>query len=131
MQIIQPNFSIAVVRSVSERINRRNLRSGGVLRYCRNAPSIVRVFRYRLRILINDGNNVALQILNEIVGNIIVENTANAVLVIVERNERVVPPSLTENLSAVKRVGVENAVTLFARSDAVDIVGLPLVSVSS
>ena len=92
------------------------------------------MYCYRCTICVCNGNYIALQVLDEVVGNRVVENPANAVLVIIERNKRVFSPSFTENLCAVKRVGMKNTIyffAFFARFDAVDIVGLPLVSVSS
>ena len=77
-----------------------------------------------MRILVHDSNDIALQVLDEVVGNRVVENPANAVPVIIERNKRIISPSLTENLSAVKRVGMKNTIYFFARSDAVCIVGI-------
>lgn len=120
-----------VIPAIAERVDGGDIVARRVLFNCRHTTCIVGVSCNGLRILVNDSDDITLQVLDEVVGNRVVENTANAVLVIIERNKRIISPSLTENLSAVKRVGVENAVTLFARSDAVDIVGLPLVSVSS
>ena len=82
------------------------------------------MYCYRCTICVCNGNYIALQVLDEVVGNRVVENPANAVLVIIERNKRIISPSLTENLSTVKRVGMANTVYLFARSDAVCIVGI-------
>ena len=82
------------------------------------------MYCYRCTICVCNGNYIALQVLDEVVGNRVVENPANAVLVIIERNKRVFSPSLTENLGAVNGISMENAVTLFARSDAVCIVGI-------
>ena len=67
-------------------------------------PRIIGVPRYGLCIVVNDSNYVALQVLDEIVGNVVVKNTANSVLIIVERNKRIAVPSLTKNLSAVKGI---------------------------
>ena len=88
------------------------------------APRIVGVSCNSLCILVNDGNDVALQVLQEVVGSTIVENTAYGILIIVERNERVVTPDLTEDLGAVEGIGMENTVYLLACSDAVGVVGI-------
>ena len=52
------------------------------------------------------------------------DNTTNAILIIVKRDKRIAVPSFTEDLGTVERVSVENTVYLFARSDAVCIVGV-------
>ena len=52
------------------------------------------------------------------------DNTTNAILIIVERNERVVTPDLTEDLGAVAGIGMENTIYLLACSDAVCVVGI-------
>ena len=49
---------------------------------------------------------------NGVVGNIIVDDTANAVFIIIKRNETIAIPNLAKNLCAVKGVGVFNAVKL-------------------
>ena len=110
--------------SLAERVDSCDIVAGRVLFDCRHTPCIVSVLCYRYAVCVRNSNDIALQVLDEVVGNRVVENPANAVLVIIERNKRVFSPSLTENICAVKRVGVENAVTLFARSDAVCIVGI-------
>ncbi len=75
---------------------------------------------------INDSNYVALQVLDEVVWSSIVENAANAILVIVERTKIIAIPSFAEDLSSVKRVGMENTVYLLTRSDAVCIVSISI-----
>lgn len=47
---------------------------------------------------------LTLQILKEIVCVIVIDNTANAVLIVVERNECVISPGFLENLSTVNTV---------------------------
>ena len=122
MEIIQLNLFIVVVGTISKRVD--GCDANRILRNGAYTPCIVRVSCDSLSILINDCNYVTLQVLDEVVGNVVVKDTANAVLVVVEGNEGVTTPSLTQNLSAVKRVSVENAINLLAGSDAVCIVGV-------
>ena len=124
LEIIQPNLFIVVVTTISEGVDCCNLASRRIKLDFRYAPSIVGVSCDSPSILINDSNYIALKILDKVVGNIVVENTANAVLVIVEGNKSIAVPSLAENLGAVKCVSMENAVDLLARSDTVCIVGV-------
>ena len=124
LQIIQPNFFIVEIPAVSKRVDGCDIAAGRVLFDCRHTPCVIGVSRNDCAACVRNSDYIALQVLDEVVGNRVVENPANAILVIIERNKRIFSPSLTENLGAVKRVGVENAVTLFARSDAVCIVGI-------
>ena len=131
LEIIQSNLFIVVIPAIVERVDGGDVTAGSVLFNRRHTPCIVRVSCYRYAVCVRNSDYIALQVLDEVVGNRVVENPANAVLVIIERNKRIFSPSLTENLCAVKRVGMKNTIYFFARFDAVDIVGLPLVSVSS
>lgn len=131
LEIIQSNLFIVVIPAIVERVDGGDVTAGRVLFNRRHTPCIVSVLRYRYAVCVRNGNYIALQVLDEVVGNRVVENPANAVFVIIERNKRIFSPSLTENLGAVNGISMENAVTLFARSDAVCIVGLLLVSVNS
>ena len=54
----------------------------------------------------------------------VVDNTADRILAIIDRNKGVTVPSLAENLGSVKRVLVLNTVNRLARSDAVCIVSV-------
>ena len=77
-----------------------------------------------MSILINDSEYVALKILDEVIWNVVMDNTTNAVLVIVERDERISTPHFTENLDTVESIGMENTVYFLARSNTVCIVGI-------
>ncbi len=131
LEIIQSNLFIVVIPAIAEWVDGGDIAARCVLFDCWHAPCVIGVSRNDCAVCVRNGNYIALQVLDEVVGNRVVENPANAVLVIIERNKRIFSPSLTENLSAVKRVGMKNTIYFFARSDAVCIVGLPLVSVSS
>ena len=94
---------------------------------CDSAPSIVGVSCYGFGVFVNDSDYVTLKILDEVVGNGIVDNTTDRILVIVKRNECIAVPNLAKNLSSIKRVGMENTIDLLAGSDAVCIVGVGIV----
>ena len=53
-----------------------------------------------------------------------VENAADGILVVVKREQRVVAPSLTEDLGSVERVGVLHTANRLTRADAIRIVGI-------
>ena len=71
-----------------------------------------------------EADYITLQVLQEVVGSTIVENTAYGILIIVEGNEYVALPSLAKNLCSVKGIGVLYAANSLARSDAVCVVGI-------
>ena len=122
LEIVQPNFLVVVVRTISEGVDICD--ANRILRNSTYAPSIIGISCNGFCVLVNDSDYVTLQVLYEVVGNVVVENTANAVLVVVERNESVAAPCLTENLGTVESIGVENTVYLLARSDTVRVVSL-------
>ena len=88
------------------------------------APRIVRVSCDGLRVLVKDGDDIALQVFDEIIRYIVVGNAANIVLIIVKRNQCITAPHFTENLVAVQYVGVLHAVYGFTRPDSVCIIGI-------
>ena len=87
-------------------------------------PSVISISCNRLSILINNSNYIALKILDEVVGNVIIEDTANAIFVIVERNKSVTPPSFAEDLCSVESISVFNSVNSLTCSDTVGIVSI-------
>jgi hypothetical protein len=69
LEIIQPNLFIVVVTTISEGVDCCNLASRGINLNLRYTPSIVGISCNRLSILVNDADYVALQVLDEVVGN--------------------------------------------------------------
>ena len=94
---------IKIIRSITEGVDGCN-KAGGIGYNAANAPSIVRVSCNGLSVLINDSDYVALQILDEVVGNSVVKNTANAVLVVIEGNKSISIPSFAEDLGTVESI---------------------------
>ena len=117
LQIIQPDFFVEIVRTVAEGVDFCD--TNKILRNGTYAPSVVGVACDHLALVVGNGNDVALKILDEVIGNSVVENTANAVLVVVKGNEGVVAPGLLEDLGSVKRVIVLDAVNGLACSKLV------------
>ena len=80
LQIIQLNLFVVVVRTVSERVDICNLYTLGKLGVgnctCYCTPRIVGVFCNSFCVLINVCDYVALQILDEVVGNTVIYNSA-------------------------------------------------------
>ena len=86
------------------------------------APRIVGVADNHLCILIQNGDDVALQVLLEVVRDVVVQNTKDGILVIVQGNQSILSPRLPQNLRAVQDVVVGSAVCGLAGTDAVGIV---------
>ena len=120
LQIIKFRFDIIVIATVTIRVDRCNTTT--IAGDSAFTPCVVRVFSNHGSCRICDCDNVALQVLDEVVGHVVVENTANAVLVVVEGKKSISIPSFAEDLSAVKRVSVKNTVDLLAGSDATTII---------
>ena len=114
---------IVVITSISEWVNSCN-NTGVIGYYCTNAPGVVGVACYNFALVVGNGNNIPLQVLKEIVCVVVVDNTADGILVVVERNKGIVTPGFLEYLSSVKSVLVLNAVYSLACSYAVGILGI-------
>ena len=99
LQIVQPNLFIKVVRTITEGVDICN--ANGIQGNSTHTPRIVGVSCHSFGFLINNSNYVALKILDEVIGNVVVEDTANAILVIVERNESIAIPSFAENFGTI------------------------------
>ena len=104
LEVIEFCLGIVVITAIAERVDGGDITAGRVLFDRRHTPCIVRVSCYRYAVCIRNSDYIALQVLGEVVGNRVVENPANAGLVIIERNKRVFSPSFAENLGSVKDV---------------------------
>ena len=124
LEIVQSRLGVVVITSVAEGVNGGDAYAGGIGNDGASAPGIVLVACYNSSVCIGNCNYVALQVLKEIVCVILIDNTANAVLVVVERNKGVFSPGFLENLSSVKGIGVGYAVYSLACSYTVCIVGI-------
>ena len=124
LQIIQPDLCIIVVPTVSEGVDICDSGVGRTGFDRRNTPCIVGIFGNSLSILVNDSNDVALKVLDEVVGNIIVENTTNTFFIVVDRNKRIGSPRFTQDFCTLKSIGVLYAPYCLARSDTIRIVGI-------
>lgn len=94
---------------------------GRIINDRRYTPSVIGVYCNSFCFLVNDGDYIALKVLDEVVRNVVVKNTAYRILVIVERNKGIVSPCFTENLGAVESIGVSYAIDSLACSNTVSI----------
>ena len=80
LQIIEPNLFVVVVTTISEGVDSCNIYVLGKLGVgnctCDSTPRIVGVFCNSFCVLINVCDYVALQILDEVVGNTVIYNSA-------------------------------------------------------
>ena len=89
LQVILEGFKVEVVAAVQVGVGDRQEAVGGVLLDRRHAPRIVGVADNHLCILVQNGDNVALQVLLEVVGDVVVQNTKDGILVIVQGSKNV------------------------------------------
>ena len=86
------------------------------------APRVVGISCNNRADPVGDFNDVALEILVEIVCRTIVNDTANGLLIIVKRRHGAIAPGFLQDLSAVELVGVQYAVNFLTGTDAVGVV---------
>ena len=96
------------------------------------ALGIVAICAYNSTVLVGDCNDVSLQVLLEVVGLTVVDNTADRILVIIQRNQNIlislrnliIVPALTQDLGAIQDVIMLDTCDRLADSDAVGSVGV-------
>lgn len=130
MEIVHADLSVVVVAPVTEGVDGGDVDAAGILCNCGDAPSVVGIPGNRFvcsaafAVFVYDRDDVALQVPAEIERCAVVDDAADAVFVVVQRNQRVVAPGLAEDCGTVKRVGVLDAAYRLAGADAVGVVGV-------
>ena len=132
MEVVHFDFFVEIVPSIAERVNGSNAASRVVLHNGRYAPGIVGVSADDFTALIGDGDNIALQVLLEVVGLAVVDDTADRVLIVIQRNQDilislrslVIVPALTQNLGAIQEVIMLDTCDRLAGTDTVGVVGV-------
>ena len=124
MQVIHTDLKIIVVAAVAVGVVGGNSIAGNILRDCAYAPGVVSISRYNLGILVNDCNYVALQILLEIVRHTVILDAANTVLVVIQGNQSITAPSLSQYFSTVKNIIVSNSIDSLTCADTVGVIGI-------
>ena len=81
-----------------------NIHAGAIGDSSYLTPSVVGISGNNRADLVGDFNDVALEILVEIVRYIVVDDTADRVLVVVQRNQGTVAPGFLQDLGAVELV---------------------------
>jgi len=129
LQIIHPDLGIIVIPTITEGVSIGhvahvvgNINAGVVGDRGYLAPRVVGISCNNRADLVGDFNDITLQVLVEIVRCIVIDDTAYAVLVVVEGNQSAIAPGFLQNLGAVELVGVQYAVNRLACADAVGVV---------
>lgn len=129
LEVIHPDLGIIVISAISE-----GVRVGDMAHVIRNVnacaigdsghltPCVVGIPCNNRADLVCDLNDITLQVLVEIVSRTVVDDTADRILVVVQRNQGTVAPGFFQDLGAVELVGVQYTVNRLARADAVGIV---------
>ena len=132
MQIVHSGLFVEIVTSVAERVNGGNAASRVVLHNGRHTPSIIAISADDTTVLVGDCNDVSLQVLLEVVGLTVVDNTADRILVIIQRNQNIlvslclliIVPALTQDLGAIQDVIMLDTCDRLAGTDTVGIVSV-------
>ena len=132
MQIVHSDLFVEIVGSVAEGVNGSNAASRRVLHNGRHAPGIVGIACNGFTVLINNGDYIALQVLLEIIGLAVVDNTADRVLIVIQRNQNIlislssliIVPALTQDLGAIQEVIMLDTCDRLAGTNTVGVVGV-------
>ena len=89
-----------------------------------HAPRVIRVFRNNLCILIRNGNDVTLQVLEEVIRFAIILDTAYRIFIVIHRDNGVAAPRFFEDFGTVQNKGMLDSIYSLTRSDPVGIVGV-------
>ena len=132
MEVVHFDFFVEIIASVAEGVNGSNAASRVVLHNGRYAPGIVGVSADDFTALIGDGDNIALQVLLEVVRFTVVDNTADGILIVIQRNQNIlislrnliIVPALTQDLGAIQNVIMLDAAHSLAGTNTVGVVGI-------
>ena len=114
---------IVVVSAVTIRVYRCDSTLGSIAYNRADTPRIVGIFCNSLYILIDNRNDIALQILYKVVRFTVVDDSADAVLIIVKRDDFVASPYFFQNLRSVGKLKSVEYYPVFLNfySDIIDI----------
>ena len=132
MEVVHSDLFVEIVPSIAERVNGGNAASRFVLHNGRHTPSIIAISADDATVLVGDCNDVSLQILLEIVGLAVVDNTADRVLIVIQRNQNIlislsnliIVPGLTQDLGAIQEVIMLDTCDRLTGTDTVGVVGV-------
>ena len=127
LQVVHFDLFVEIITSVAERVDICNIYAIGQLCAGNNtdvgAPGIVAVCTDNRAVLIGNANDVALQVLLEVIGHIVVDDAADGILIIVDGDQCVTAPLLTQDLGAIQQVVMGDAVHRLTGTNTVGAVG--------
>ena len=123
LEVIHSDLVVVVVSAVTIRVYRCNTDFRSIGFDFRHTPRIVGIFCDNLYILIDNRNDIALQILYKVVRFAVVDDSADAVLIIVKRDDFVASPYFFQNLRSVGKLKSVEYYPVFLNfySDTIDI----------
>ncbi len=132
MEVVHSDLFVEIIASVAEGVNGSNAASRVVLHNGRYTPSIIAISADDTTVLVGDCNDVSLQVLLEIVGHIVVDDTADRILVIIQRNQNIlislclliIVPALTQDLGAIQDVIMLDTCDRLAGTDTVGVISV-------
>ena len=140
LQIVQPGFGVEVVAAVAEGVDGGDVDGfaafdcggcGGIVGNCTGTPCVVGVAGYGFAALVSDGDDISLQVFQEVVRDITVENAADIIFVVVQGYDLPVDilslnPLFPEDFGTVQRVGMLDSTHRLGGTDAAGVVGVDI-----
>ena len=124
LEVVHTDFGVIIIPAITVGVNRGDGAVGGIGNDRADTPCVVGITRNSFNVLIENRYNIALQIFLEVIGFIVIHDTADAVLVVIQRDNGVVVPSLAQNLRAVEGIGVFDTTHSFRGTNPVGVVGI-------
>lgn len=84
MQVVHPDFGIVIVAAVAVGVDGGDIAVGGILHDGAFTPGVVGVLCDSFAVLVGNGDDVALQVLEEVVAQTTIVQTADGILVVVQ-----------------------------------------------
>ena len=124
LEVVELGFGVVVVTAVAEGVDLGDFVGTGHVHDGAFTPGVVGIPGDGFAAPVGDSNNIPLQILPEIEGAFIVDHTADAVLVIVQRYQLVDAPGFPEDFGTVQNIGMLHAIDSLTGADAVTVIGV-------
>ena len=92
LEVVHADFGIVVIAAVAEGVDIGDVAGGAVLGDGALAPGVVAIAGHLGAVLVSHGDDIALEILPEEVGHVVILDAADGFLVVVERDQRIAAP---------------------------------------
>lgn len=124
LQVIHPNFIVIVITTIAVGVDGCNVAGRGVGNNGANAPDIVGILCNHICLIIQNSYNIALQILVEVEILAVEADTADGLLIVVQRNQHILAPGFPEDLGTIQHILMPDTIDSLAGTDTVGIVGI-------